>query len=351
MTTLSQDERFCKTSPVKEIQHIDFITRLNGSDFWPEHKRWAKVIALKLSQLAHVCEGKERIGFIRRGERVAGCAGYLGVEFCPDCGKYRVKRASLCRDRACPICGALRAAKLANKIKARTEAAGGRYIVLVLTTPNVDHGELKDEIRAMSEGFTKFMKLKRFRGLFAGYVRTFEVTRSNKPGVKPWNPHINVLLRVEESYFRSALYVQQEEFLKLWNAAMGRDDIKDVYVKPADAGGVYEVCKYITKSSNLDGLRMEEFREWLNAVKGMRHWSAGGCLRVKDEEVEIKSDEIDDIDDEEAALKKTCADCGSYLQYVDMGDNENGEYLPLPFRVSWNFRKKKKKKRSVPNDN
>jgi len=386
MRNIPQDERFCKTSGLKENNFIDFIDLLNKSDFWPTHRAFAQKIALKLSQLAHKSETNERKNFIKRGERMAACAYHLGVEFCPDCGKYHVKRAQLCRDRACPTCGALRAAKLATKTAARMEASAGRFLHVMLTVPNCADGELKQNIRALSEGYTKLMKHKRLRGVVGGYVRTLEVTRPEDTldPSRPWHPHLHAIWRVEDSYFDSPLYIYHEELLRLWNVIMGtagkkpdgsEDLIKVCWIKPCDSegrdkrAGAYEICQYVTRFKCVYNLTLEQFREWLGALKGARLWTAGGCLRVDESEVEINSCELEEPA-AETPKDSLCDECGSHLQYADVAaTGDGGAYKMLHFLIDWDARKKYnklkhrrdreearqlaeiRKKRSVPNDN
>lgn len=319
------------------IEPRDFTESLNKSS-WSEQRSHAVKMAIKLSQL----EKK----YHKRAERMACCSDHLGVRYCPDCGNYHVVRAALCRDRACPICGALRARRLAEKVLSATEKAGGRYLLLGLTIPNPPDGGLKAGLKELSAGFTRLWKMKRLKGLIGGYVRTIEITRNKKD--KTWHPHIHALLRVEDSYFRSPLYIQQAEWLALWKTACKRDDIEivDIRAVAADDTAVYEVCKYATKGSDLEGYNMDEIREWLEAVHGARLWSAGGCLNVSEKEIEIESDEIETPAADE---DKPCEKCGSHMQYVDLEDKKVGFFQRLAYRWRWSIGNPvKNKKRRTP---
>lgn len=336
MSILSPQQTKINTEPHEiDITPRDFTEELNKSS-WSHQRIWAGKMSVKLSQL-----GAE---YKKRAERMACCSDHLGVRYCPDCGHYHVERAALCRDRACPICGALRARRLAAKVEQATQKAGGRYLFLTLTVPNIPSGGLKAAMKNLSAAFTRLWKMKRLKGLIGGYVRVIEITRNQK--TDEWHPHIHALLRVEDSYFRSALYISQTEWLALWNAACQRDDIKILDIRAADETSVYEVCKYTTKGTDLEGYKLEELREWLQAVHGARLWSAGGCLRVSEKDVEIESDVIEEkpADDE-----KLCEMCGSHTQYVDLEDSSLGVFKRLAYRWRWSIgAPAKKKNRRTP---
>lgn len=336
----------------------DFLNLLNRSDFWPEHRVFAGKISLRLSQLGGI--------YKRRGERMAACANILGVDYCPDCGKYHVRHANLCRDRACPTCNALRSSKLFKRVKKIRKKIGGRYLHLTLTIPNCADGELKQTMKKLSEGFTRFIKLKRLTGLIAGYTRTLEITRNKKENT--WHPHIHVLLRVSASYFRDKLYIEHSEFLKLWRVAMKNDKeplklpdgtdnpkvIKQVSIRAADDDddAVMEVCKYTTKSKVLEELRLEEFREWLEAVRGARLWTSGGCLKVSEKEIEPDEEFKPEGKDE-----NICSECGAHMEYTDVAVSRDGTYKRLNYSINWGLSaalvaasRKKRRKAKKKND-
>jgi rubrerythrin len=231
--------------------------------------------------------------------------------------------------------------------------AGGRYLFLTLTVVNPPDGLLKSTIRRMSKAFGQMMRDDRFFGVIGGYIRKIEITRN-----KTWHPHIHALIRVEESYFRSALYIKQEEWLQLWRDYYGDQnitqvDIRAIYdknienedtqalteklfedeetkncsiekaifedaVKIPEAHNMalgkatFEIAKYTTKDSEIIEYTLSQLQEWLEAVKGVRLWVSSRCLRINEADVE---NELIHTCNEESIDR--CPTCGAVLQKIE----------------------------------
>jgi len=291
-----------------------------SGETWSEKKTIAERIAIKLSQLI-----KNNKTYKGRAERMAGCAHHVQTMSCPDGHHHRVTRAVLCKDRLCPVCGWRRARALGARTAAIMNQVGGRYLLLTLTVPNPPDGKLAKTLREMTTAFGQMMRSPRLRGVVGGAIRTLEITRKRGS----WHPHIHALLRVEESYFRSALYINQDEWLELWKSAIGRTDITQVDIRPADIGGASEVAKYVTKSAELERLTLDQLDELACAIKGLRLWSASGCLKISEAEIEAEL-----IEHAGAEHAHTCPECGAVLQKIDHTWN-GAEYRPSPYPVNW----------------
>lgn len=292
---------------------------------WSEKKAAASKMAIALSQLGRPYQ--------KRAERMASCAGALQTKSCPDGHHHKIQRAVLCKDRACPVCSWRRSRAYAARTTAAMEDAGGRYILLTLTVKNCADGELKKTLEKLTKSFSKLLKSRRLYGQIGGYVRTVEITRSGKT----WHPHIHALLRVDCGYFSSfnRLYIDQRTWCALWQQALGINYTPVVDVRAitgngdAEAGAVAEVSKYISK--NIMGkLPLELLREWLEAVRGRRLWSSGGCLKIKDEQIENELVHAAD----ETATADLCPVCGQHLQVQDWV-HEHGEYRPTLSSLNW----------------
>lgn len=287
---------------------------------WVENKSAAGRIALKLSQITnrnHTYKG--------RAERMAGCAHHVQTMSCPDGHHHRVTRAVLCKDRLCPVCGWRRARALAARTAAIMQQVGGRYLLLTLTIPNPPDNTLGKACREMTAAFGRMMRDPRLRGVVGGAIRTLEITRKRGS----WHPHIHALLRVEDSYFRSALYLHQSDWLELWRKAIGRDDITQVDIRPADIGGAAEVAKYVTKSAEIEALTLDQLDELASAIKGLRLWSASGCLKIREADIEAEL-----IQHADADHQSICPECGAVLQRIDHTWTGDG-YRPSPYPINW----------------
>jgi len=364
MRNITQEDALFNNSPMKTEKFVNFIDKFNSSEFWPLSREYARRVGLRLSMLAgdaeKAGESAKRVAYYRkRGERVAGCASTLHAKFCPDCAEHNITRAFLCHDRACPVCGTLRSARLAKRVSVAAKKAGGRFLHVILTIKNPPAGELKQSIKKLQTAFTKLMKFERMRGFSQGYVRALEVKPSDD-GVT-WHPHFHIFFRVEDSYFTSPLYLDQMELILLWNLALGviryippREEWLNLFADPtfrarvhhqvrisvADVGGVAEVCKYICKTQELLDMTMPMFREWIDAVRSVRLWTAGGALKIKQSEV----DEIDDVTDG-AVNPDICVSCGAHMQEADLYCDSYGRYKMLNYEIDWDGFKRYNKMR------
>lgn len=292
---------------------------------WRVAKADAERMAISMSQCGPA--------YRKRAERMAGCASVVQSKSCPDGHMHKIIHAVLCRDRACPQCSRLRSRALAARTAQAVEAAGGRLLLLTLTVKSPEDGKLRQTLRKMSAAYGKMMRGSRLRGVVGGYIRTLEITR----GHGGWHPHIHALLRVDESYFSRAngLYVTQQEWASMWQRAIGARyaPIVDVRaVLPHDRGGaISEVAKYTTKSADLHGLPLVLLKEWLEAVKGIRLWTAGGCLRVRDSDVEAEM--IHTVDEQQTP--DVCPVCGQRLQIVDWLFRRGAGYVQSLEPIAW----------------
>lgn len=304
----------------------------DGREKWPEKKRIAEEIGIKLSQLPKK--------YHKRAERITQCGHQLETRSCPEHdGHYHaVTRAILCKDRACPICNWRRGRVYAAKLDRAIERAGGRYLLLTLTIPNVPHGGLEVARKRVTKSFGSMMRDDRLRGVVGGYYRALEITHNGAAGT--WHPHIHAILRVEESYFRSALYLEKNDWAALWRHHYGDPTISDAAqsvsaLQPSEvAQGIAEVTKYSTKPDALIGLHLDELEEYLESMKYARLTETAGCLRIKDATID---DELIHREDEETLA--ACPVCGARLQkYNWTWSDRDHKYVRTLHRVNWPMR-------------
>ncbi len=333
MRILSQEVENYKTGTFAVVSD-DFITldltkqtpaQWTGEK-WKDTKQAASTLAARLSMLA-----SRDHAYKNRAERMAACSHYIRTMSCPDGHHHRVVRASLCRDRLCPTCGWRRARALAARTSQIMERVGGRYLMLTLTVVNPPDGALGATLRRMTKAFGELMRSPRLRGVVGGAIRTVEVTRSRGT----WHPHIHALLRVEESYFRSALYLDHDEWLSLWRQTIGDQNITQVDIRAADHNAPVEVAKYITKAADLQRLTLDQLHELAQAVKSLRLWSTSGCMKIK--ESDIEEEMIETIDAEHV---DKCPQCGAVLQPIDYEWTATG-YHAMLWPVNWPMKRER----------
>ena len=174
-----------------------------------------------------------------------------------------------------------------------------------LTSPHVL--PLKDALKILCKSAGVLMRSPRLCGVVGGYIRTVEITQ----GRNGWHPHIHILARVEDSYFRSALYVHESEWADLWMAALEKADKK-----------IYKTLETYLDNINLSAPVID-----VRAVVD-GGGAAAGCLKTAHEE------NLDLIHESETGSAELCPICGAWLQLVDWIFS-GGEYSPAPAPLNW----------------
>jgi plasmid rolling circle replication initiator protein Rep len=129
------------------------------------------------------------------------------------------------------------------------------FIFLTMTCKNVSGADLGKQIDNLYLAYKKLCKYKRFQNAVQGWCRCFEITHNWK--TREYHPHFHCILAVDKSYFKSDLYIQQDEWCYLWQSCLNvaYKPIVDVRVFSESEKGkgkeVAEVAKYTIKSSNI----------------------------------------------------------------------------------------------------
>ncbi len=247
--------------------------------------------------------------FERYAARMAECAGLLrfGWVTTVETGesKLRLREARFCRVRYCPNCQWRRSlmwqARFYQSLpKIVEEHPKARWLFLTVTVRNCAIGDLGDTLKAMNEGWQRFIKRREF-GPVLGWVRTTEVTRGKDGSA---HPHFHVLVMVPSSMLAGVHYVKQARWAELWGECMRLDylpvvDVRAVKSKPAEAGqtaadartaalqrAVAETLKYSVKTSDMTD-DPDWFLELTRQTHKKRFVATGGALkdvlRVDDE--------------------------------------------------------------------
>lgn len=203
----------------------------------------------------------ETLGY-RSFERIYQCAEVMKFIEQSD-GTKKLYQSYFCKNKLCPICNWRRSMKYVYQAEqvineAMTRYPKGRFLFLTLTVKNVSADELNQTLSKITEGFRRLMMYKKVDKNILGYLRSTEVTYSDK--YQNYHPHLHVLLFVKSSYFKNTdSYLTQEEWTNLWAKAMKLDyvpvvDIRAVKAKK-DKGlkkAIMETAKYPVKPFDLD---------------------------------------------------------------------------------------------------
>lgn len=312
-------------------------------------------------------ESFERLNKMRKAEAVRYCGTSLKFARCPNGHESRLKWASFCRVRLCPMCAWRRSLKVANQVKLIAHAAAqqfrGKWLFLTLTCKNVNGSGLTEQLDILTVSFRRLFQRKVFRDNVLGFFRSLEVTRNAVDGT--YHPHLHVLLFVKPSYFSGRNYIKTEEWSTLWADAMRVDykpivDIRVVKGKRnkavekklleergigsfddgtfaeievegqleaefLDEGAVAEISKYATKPADYIIKDDQELTDEVVAVyeRNLNHrrlFAFGGVLKDIYEYLK-KQDAVEDIESDRADLVRvdndiercTCSVCQSDL--------------------------------------
>lgn len=222
--------------------------------------------------------------------------------------RLRLSQMFTCKDRFCPFCNWRRARKLAVQsyavLQAIQSAQNVRFLFLTLTIRNPDIVDLRPSIARMMQGFTRLFKLVRVRRSVLGWMRALECHPQRDCPSKA-HPHFHVLLVVPAEYFRvgSPLYIPQMEWVEMWRQSMRLDYSPSVdirAIRPRIEGGdaiaavVAEACKYPVKSTDLSQLSVDDFRLFVEQMRGVRSLGYGGI--VADVRRRLLLDDVEDGD-------------------------------------------------------
>lgn len=259
-----------------------------------DSRNWDKKRALTQS-VEQIFYDSEEHKLNKQAKRLRECSSLLLYSLKDD-NSIKLKRASFCKVRSCPVC-TWRKSKIwqARMFEALPAFSDFRWLLLTLTVKNCDVADLKATVKAMQQAFAKMRKRKMFSSVVTGYVKALEVTRSEKGQA---HPHFHIMLLVKHSYFHHN-YIKKDDWSKQWQSVLNVDyepvcDIRSITDNKAKSigGAVLEVLKYETKSADL--VKHPDFLTVLSLqLKGSRAIELGGLVKEK-----LKAlDEVKETDD------------------------------------------------------
>ena len=237
------------------------------------------------------------------------------------CGDYvsikdnKINAAFFCRQRYCPICQWRLSLKVYHEITTIINALNDKqdyqYILMTLTVQNMDR--LAEGITSVLKGFERLCKRRSVKKAFKGYLRTLEITRSEKG---QWHPHIHCIWVVDSTYWDTA-YIKQQDLIHIWQECVTTEYAPNVDIRMIK-GDIYkavaEVAKYAVKPFDLEQElnKAEILAELIQATYKRRLRAMGGVFKDKARELNITLE-----DDEQYSPFDNDA---SYVYY-------NGEYI------------------------
>lgn len=305
---------------------------------WRTMKRESNMLARVYEMIAESLTGVDNIGaarYYKKAKKVSSCNSSLlfAYEKGGDIRDKKLVYCNNCHDRGCRLCQHKKSrvhAYQLNKIMrtALKEFDNLDFIFATFTMKNVENSPvaLKSAIKQMNGAFHKMNNYSRLVGkngrkiapvdrVIKGSIRSLEVTYNAKTDTL--HPHLHVIFAVDrERYFdvKEDNYIDQTEWIKLWQKALGVDYAPSVHVEVIKAnkrkgidsllGSVLEIAKYETKP---DSAFVGAYG-WKKAMKvvyslseglaGVRSFGFAGVLKDIKSEIFGKKN-LDDVSDEE----------------------------------------------------
>ena len=227
---------------------------------------------------------------------VEDCNTFLSFVADKTLEKQKLYKANSCKNRFCPVCAWRKARKdalgLSLMMQYIKQQENKEFIFLTLTTPNVMSDELENEIKRYNNSFRKLIKRKKVGSVIKGYVRKLEITYNKKRD--DYNPHFNVLIAVNKSYFTDKrYYISQQEWLDLWRDVTGISEITQVQVQKIRQNNnkeLYEMAKYSGKDSDYL-INQKVFDAFYKSLKGKQVLVYSGLF--KEAKKKLKNGDLD----------------------------------------------------------
>lgn len=262
-------------------------------------------------------------GLTKRAERMSECSNTISIKLCPDCGRYEITKAMLCRDRLCPVCSwrlsLKRYSEMTNVCKEIiTKYPDNQWSFMTLTVQNCEPGKLDEVLNKMAEAFNRMRQRKIYKEDILGWARTVEVTFNKEDNTL--HPHYHVLIIWNKNV--DVLH-QGARLLNHWIASV-RDlivsikaqHIEDIYggnnvVDLADLDvtkAVLETFKYTQKTSQVLNMPTSIFYQFAQNIARKRTVSYGGLIK---KQMQLLHYDINDEVPEKMEDLFICKNCGS----------------------------------------
>lgn len=263
-----------------------------------------KMQAEKLSQAYQAVAFKNADGggfsseaFVRKAKAVHDCSTvWIGYQ-CPSCGRLHAMHTWGCKDRLCPICATRRSrmqAVQAAQVMPKIIKEGSDDAQLVtLTVKNVHGLDLPSTISRMLQGWSNITQSYDTRHCVDGWARSLEITYNR--GTHMYHPHIHLIILSSADRWKDSGYICER-----WRKACDLDYLPIIDTRPIkkgkDGGAILEVCKYVTKVSDMiDKLTPGELAfvvEPLSiSIKGRRLNAYGGDWAAERRRLKLKAPE------------------------------------------------------------
>ena len=226
-----------------------------------------------------------------------------------DKNEKRLKGASFCRIRTCPMCNWRKSLKLFGQTSEIAniiinQDSSTRFLFVTFTVKNCDADKLSQTIDMMNMGFksltnkSKGVKItEKFKNNMLGYIRAMEVTYNQEKDT--YHPHIHCIFAVKAGYFKGNGYIKKTDWQYIWGECCKTDyePIVNVQtIKNSTAKAVAEVAKYPVKIDDLvnydnEKKAIQALIVFTKILKGRRLITFGGVFA--DIKKQLKLDDVE----------------------------------------------------------
>jgi plasmid rolling circle replication initiator protein Rep len=281
-------------------------------------QKWTdkKIKALEISEKMKAADMKGRAG------RMADCGNEFEYQYCNDCKKWQISRATLCRDRLCPICkwrlSVKRYCLMLPVMQELTETHGDKkYSFITLTVQNCKVGDIRETVKKMANMWHKIIRRRTIRREIAGFARSFEITYNHKR--KDFHPHFHIIAvwngspchaEVIDAWLDLARKeglvadIKAQDGKEIMTAAVGTEAAEQDITK-----AVLETYKYETKDKDLEEMNIMQFKEFAVQMSGLRSAALGGIIKEIAKVQGVTETQLESSADNEEM--RACSDCGS----------------------------------------
>ena len=261
-------------------------------------------------------------GFRKRGILMRECGTFIHYKTCPDCGKSYISSSNLCRDRLCPTCAwrlsLKRFAEMCQIISKVSEFDMECAGFLTLTVRNCKPENLRYTIKKMNEDWNRMLASRKIKGILLGWAKSLEITYN--PENNTFHPHFHVILLFDNFLGEGET---QKFFRKAWDKAcrLPYEPITDFRLIEEEEnisvdndkvfGAILETFKYSVKDSEIEDMPLGTFRQFVQAISGMRFVSYGGIIKTARRELGMEDNE-EDIENNIELSRDLCT-CGAEL--------------------------------------
>lgn len=227
------------------------MSNYNITDFESQVKKILQKAQIKKSLNKDVISWLHSRGLDDKALAISNCANNIGITNIN--GVAKIVRADFCKQRLCNVCAWRRQSKFTAQMFPVLKVLQKKYefLFVTLTMRSVPVEDLKNAVNEILKAYDRLLKHRRIKRSWVGKVRGLEMKYNQH--TKTFNPHIHVLVAVENDYFtNNEKYISHKMLVEYWSESLRTDYKPRCEVKKVtdQQGAVIETLKYSFKQMN-----------------------------------------------------------------------------------------------------